>query len=95
MTEIVLNAGERFFASRAKDLLVARQSFRFIVEGRQAEALRPFLVEGRIVNASRMGLNSLTQPILGLLLIAEGQGHRVAFMDKDGVVTGTVLIFNP
>ena len=95
MNDIVLDAAARFFPSHAKDLLVARKSFRFIVAGRQAEALRPFLVEGKVVDGYRMGLNLLTQPILAVLLMAEGGGHRVSFVTRDDVLTGTVLIADP
>jgi hypothetical protein len=88
---VILRADDPRFATRAKDLLYAKTSFRFVVAGPQADAFRPYLVNGQVIDAYKMGVNRILQPILGVLLIAEGVGRPVRFSIQGDQFTGTVL----
>jgi hypothetical protein len=91
MSEVpVLRADEKFFASHAKDLIVAKTAFRFVVSGRQAELFRPYLVDGEVRDAYKMGVKLQLQPILGVILVAEGAGRPVRFSERDGDIIGSV-----
>ena len=92
MNEIpMLRADERWFSAHAKDLIVAKTPFRFVVSGRQAEALKPFIVNGEPRDAYKMGVNMLLQPIMGVIFIAEGAGRPVRFSEDGDSIIGTVV----
>ena len=92
MNEItVLRADEVWFSAHAKDLIIAKAPFQFVVSGQQAEALRGFLVDGQLLNVHRMAVDRLVRPILVVALFANAAGRSVRFAESDRDIIGTVF----
>jgi len=84
---IKLSYGDDDFAVRARKLVSSGQALSFDIADEAYRQLLPLLVEGRIADPAKLGLRPKLQPLLGILMLAQGL-ERIVILEQrnDSVV---------
>lgn len=67
------------FALRARKLITNGHMFSFKMAGEARKQLEPYLIDGRIEEAPKLGLKPRLQTLLAVLMLAEARGQAVSF----------------
>lgn len=74
------------FAERARKLVSAARPFQVAIRGEAKAALEAHLVSGKVADPPKLALTPALQPLLGVLMFADGMGRAVSIESADNVV---------
>jgi hypothetical protein len=89
---MILDYESERFAERARKLISSGQPFMIVIRGRARDALEAHLAGGRIVDPPKLGLTPSLQPVLGVLVFADGKERAVSIEQTDDAIQVAVSV---